>query len=79
MKEEQVPWDQTIIELKLKTLAFECYLTDSSESRKVLDQVMGNLEKTQFDFFLRNISKQKVSRKRRSKCLLLKTKRLIQL
>lgn len=54
--------DRIIAELTFKRLEFACYLTDISESWKVCDQVMGILGQTGFVFFLRSVSKQKVSR-----------------
>lgn len=60
----QVHWDQMIAELKFKMLEFGCYLTDSNESWKVFDQVMGNLGQTGCGSFLGRVSEQRVSRYR---------------
>ena len=54
--------DGIIPELTFKMLEFACYLTDISESWKVFAQVMGILGQTGFVFFLRSVSKHKVSR-----------------
>ena len=55
-------WGSNFSRAQIQEAGFRYYLIDSSESWKVFDQVMGNLEQTGFGFFLRSITKPKVGR-----------------